>query len=603
MHRFNAALQELNGDVLRKLLRTLDMSVSGLTRKEQFVAAIERYVVAHLPEIVAKLSSVERLYLAEAVHQGRLLGNREFAARHNLAAPLWNRSYGYRDQTASLLLLFLHHPRRGAFEEPGVLDCWRGPLRGLLAEPQPARPCPTAALPPAYRFKHRYRDEEEEQPLRVYESERIAPRELPRVLRLIQSAKVKVTASGKRPTDAAVRLLGEVLLAPVLALDPPASRRKEGAEAAGAVRAHAWGVLVQQCGWAKTRGDALALTAAGQALAQRFDPGAFREGVQRFTSNDDFDELNRINHIRGQTGRGSRCVSEPGLRKEAITSAMAAFPVGEWLAFDEARRLVDASGESWDVLCTDRPGLYFGEFQYGFIAETAGLNRQYLRAFFMESLATLGIVDLGYVHPHHLWPEFGDWWGIDDLSFCGRYDGLLYVRLNALGAYGLELTDSYEVEIGPQPKLFQVLPNLEIVLAAPLADPADGLLLGALAAPQSDLVWRLDAERILTHVENGGNLEELKRFLLDHNAAEPLPETVAAFLADLERKLGACRAARPAFLLEWADPALSHLLATSPGTNKLCHHAGENRLVLAKDDLAAFRRAAKRLGYVVPLQS
>ena len=95
----------------------------------------------------------------------------------------------------------------------------------------------------------------------------------------------------------------------------------------------------------------------------------------------------------------------------------------------------------------------------------------------------------------------------------------------------------------------------------------------------------------------------MKRFLLDHNATEQLPETVTVFLADLEQKLGACRAARPGFLIEWADPALSHLLATSPGTNKLCHHAGDSRLVVAKDELAAFRRAAKKLGYVVPLQS
>ncbi len=242
MNSLNAALQELSGDVLRKLLRTLELPASGLTRKEQLVQAIERYSVAHLPEVVAKLSSAERLYMAEAVHQGRLLGNREFAAKHNMAAPSWNRDYGYREETASLLPLFLYHPPRGSFEEPGVLDCWRDPLRGLLAEPEPARPCPMAALPPTYRFKHRDCDEEEERPLRVYESERIAPLELPRVLRLVRSAKVKVTGSGKRPTDAAARLIGEALLAPDLDLEPPASRRKEGAEAAGAVRAHAWGV-------------------------------------------------------------------------------------------------------------------------------------------------------------------------------------------------------------------------------------------------------------------------------------------------------------------------------------------------------------------------
>ncbi|HOB99832.1 MAG TPA: hypothetical protein PKM43_13965 [Verrucomicrobiota bacterium] len=114
MESLNAALQELNGDILRKLLRTLELPASGLTRKEQFVQALEHHAVAHLPEIVARLSPAERLYLAEAVHQGRLLGSVEFAAKHNLAAPSWDLYCGYREETASLLRLFLYHPPRGA---------------------------------------------------------------------------------------------------------------------------------------------------------------------------------------------------------------------------------------------------------------------------------------------------------------------------------------------------------------------------------------------------------------------------------------------------------------------------------------------------------
>jgi hypothetical protein len=49
---------------------------------------------------------------------------------------------------------------------------------------------------------------------------------------------------------------------------------------------------------------------------------------------------------------------------------------------------------------------------------------------FLESLATLGLLDVAYVYPHHLWPEFSGHWGTDDLCFCGRYDGLLYARPN-----------------------------------------------------------------------------------------------------------------------------------------------------------------------------
>jgi hypothetical protein len=34
-------------------------------------------------------------------------------------------------------------------------------------------------------------------------------------------------------------------------------------------------------------------------------------------------------------------------------------------------------------------------------------------------------------------PDFYDAWGTDDLALLSRYDGLRYIRLNALGAYCL----------------------------------------------------------------------------------------------------------------------------------------------------------------------
>ena len=75
------------------------------------------------------------------------------------------------------------------------------------------------------------------------------------------------------------------------------------------------------------------------------------------------------------------------------------------------------------------------------------------------------------------------------------------------------------------------------------------------------------------------------------------------FLNELEGKLNGCRSAREAVLLEWADPALAHLMATSAGVSRLCYHAGENRIVVPADNLAAFRRAVKRLGCVLPLNA
>ena len=153
-----------------------------------------------------------------------------------------------------------------------------------------------------------------------------------------------------------------------------------------------------------------------------------------------------------------------------------------------------------------------------------------------------------------------------------------------------------------RPKLFQVLPNLDLVLHGGPLNPADRAGLELLAAPQSDAVWRLEPERILTHIETGGSLASLRTFL-DENAASGVPENVRIFLDGLEAKLGACQSRRKAVLLEWADPALAQLIATSSGLKRLCYYAGENRLVVPAENLTAFTRALKRLGYVLPGES
>jgi hypothetical protein len=333
-------------------------------------------------------------------------------------------------------------------------------------------------------------------------------------------------------------------------------------------------------------------------MLEQFTPEKLRAAVSRYFADGDFDELNRIHHIRGQSGKGRRCVSNPAARKLTIESALKTCPPNQWLRYNEALRLVDAFGENWDVLESEGPALYFFEPQYGWITDHGGLNSQFLRAVCMESLATLGLLDVAYIYPHRLWPDLKDSLG-GDLPFCGRYDGLLYVRLNLLGAYALGCAESYQINLEDKAKLFRVLPNMDLILSDAALNPADRASLELLASPTSDLVWRLDAGRMLTHVETGGTFKELRAFL-NNNAAESLPANVQVFLQELEHKISACRALREAVLLEWADEALARLIATSAGMSKLCYHAGGNRLVVPKESLAAFGRAVKELGYCLP---
>jgi hypothetical protein len=594
-------LMNLNGDVLKGWLRRMDAMEKGSTRKEQFVRAIEAQLTGNLPGVIARLSLEEKCWLAECAHQGRFVSAREFQAKYNSKCPVPQYYYSWREEV-SLLVPFISYPMSRYDSEACLLPALEEPLRALLPKPQGVKARVVESLPKAWPSEQQCLGGDPIRPIHVFESERIGPVELARVLRLVQSGKVRVTDASRRPTDATARLVAQTLVVPDFSLEVPEADRSEWEKRyyteAGMVRAHAWPVLVQQCGWARSKAGVLTLTAEGQDMLQQFTPDKLQSAVSHYFADTDFDELNRINHIRGQSGKGRRYVSDPGLRKLTIKLGLQTLPASQWLHYKECLRLVDALGENWDVLESQRPALYFFEPQYGFICDNGGLNSQFLRAVCMESLATLGLLDVAYIYPHRLWPDLKDSLG-GDLPFCGRYDGLLYVRLNPLGAYALGCAESYEYRPEAGAKLFRVLPNLEVVLANGPLNPADRANLELLAAPKGEMVWALDPERMLSHVQTGGNLKELRAYL-EQNAAESLPANVQVFLQELENKTGACHTLQEALLLEWTDEALARLIATSAGMSKLCFHAGENRLVVARKSLSAFGRALRKLGYALP---
>ena len=175
------------------------------------------------------------------------------------------------------------------------------------------------------------------------------------------------------------------------------------------------------------------------------------------------------------------------------------------------------------------------------------------------------------MYPHGLWPELQGRWGTDELGFCGRYDGLLYVRLMRLGAYCLGIVDTYEMPVEESAGLVKVLPNLELVLVSDAAcSPADAARLEMFASPKNERVWRIDRRRILAHIETGGSMDDIRREL-ESVADGDIPKTSSTLLDEIERKATAIKARQP------------------------CRHLA----VPAKNE-RAFRTAVKKLGYVLP---
>lgn len=97
-------------------------------------------------------------------------------------------------------------------------------------------------------------------------------------------------------------------------------------------------------------------------------------------------------------------------------------------------------------------------------------------------------------------------------------------------------------------------------------------------------------------------MDELLSFLATH-ATGAIPDNVGIWLDGLLQKSRSCQGAEKAVLFEWMDSAQATLLASRSETSRLCHHAGENRLVVPASKLSAFTRAVRRMGFILPVVS
>jgi len=576
-------LFSLNADPVKAIARQLDCLEKGKTSKGDVANAVERAVKLRPQEFLAALTDGERNYFAECVHT-EVPSDWMFSAKYGCSAPKTTGYWGHNKKPGPLLAVIQHERESPPTLVPGIREIYQK----FVAAPAP--PTASTVEAPAEAFG--------EQPVHVFSGEAEAPAQLARVLRLIQSGKIKVADSTGRPTDASVRALAEVLLQPDFDLEKPEeSGMPWESDVAGPVRAHAWGVLAQQCDWAKAKAGTLALTPAGKAILEKFTPELYSDGVSSFLENEKFDELNRVNHIRGQSGKAKRWMTSPADRKVAFSETVGNWPLGKWMTFQETVRIIAASGGEHEVLAS-RGSLYICDVQYGSIWDCRDLSIQFFRALTMESLATLGLVDIAYVYPHSLWPEFSDSYGRDAHSFLGRYDGLLYARLNPLGAWCFGLADSYSLPEIKKTAIFHILPNHELV-ATTAPDTSIIAFVDLFAVRKSDAVWGFDAEKTLGFIEGGGSMEELRDFLIARSSGG-IPDNVGVWLDGLLRKSSSCRRAEKAVLFEWSEPAQAALMASSSETSRLCHHVGENRIVVPAAKLAAFTRAARKMGFILP---
>ncbi len=546
-------------------------------RKADFVAVIENHLKGErLKTLWDRLDDLQQKAVSEAIHTSDGVFDRaQFQAKYGDLPNFGTRGKSWSSRVKpSLLRLFLYSEAR--YQDTGSVVPRELRQRLVAFVPEPAAPALDTLdeLPETHALEEtRYSLADDDDGIlvvrgkRLYQMprkppkkevsvhhipiirrdmERTASQDLQTVLRLVDQGKVTVSDKTSQPSAATVKAIADVLR------DGDFYDHSD----VGPIRAFAWPLLLQAGKLAELQGKKLALTRAGRKALSTPPAETLRIVWQRWLKGTVLDEFNRVDVVKGQRGKGKRAMTALAGRRAVIAEALAECPVGSWAPFESYSRYMQAGNFNFEVT-RDPWQLYIGEANYGNLGNQGAhdwpiLQERYLLCLLFEYAATLGLIDVAYIDPHGARRNYQYLWGVDDLDFLSRYDGLIYFRLNPLGAFCLGLASSYAPSELEARGSLTVLPNLQIQSTGDALSPDEKLLLETYAEPESDDLWRLSRDKALSAVENGNQISELQAFLVSRDE-QPLPETVESFITTTQRQAKALTHKGVALLIECVD--------------------------------------------------
>lgn len=633
-----AALHSRTVDQLKQLAVLLPIG-SVPTRKAELVASILKYLQGNsLRDLWQQLERLQQAAVAEVVHSSEDYYQQDrFIAKYGEETNWGTGSIYSFNFKPSLLFLF--------FYDGWMPQDLKAQLKQFVPEPEPVTLHSSKATPESLiRTWRKYNPKRndfdsvtDEIGVTVCETERAAQHDLQAVLRLIDLGKVAVSDKTFYPTAATLNALAPLLAGGdyydnFLRTQPKKNYNEEDynqrassvhfftladierdpndVPEIGAIKPFAWVMLVQAGKLAELTNKRLSLTSAGQKALS--DPAAktIRTLWQRWLKTTLLDELRRIDSIKGQTGKGKRGLTAVAGRRKVIADALKDCPTGQWVATEAFLRYMIAAGYDFEV--SRQPwNLNLSNSFYGDLDHDGNwmiLEARYILCLLFEYVATLGIIDVAYIHPADSIIGSTDL-SANTFTFLSRYDGLAYFRLTNLGAFCLGLTERYTPTPLETKSVLRVLPNLEIVALATIS-PADELLLSTYAQKISDNVWKLNQAQLLTAIEEGQQLSTLQE-LLEARSEHTLPETVIQFLTDIQERTSSLQDLGAARLIRCANPALAALIANDSRTKPYCFLADKDfakatagnasYLIVPAESETRFRNALRKLGYSIAL--
>ncbi|MDY6993271.1 MAG: hypothetical protein SVR94_11815 [Pseudomonadota bacterium] len=601
-----SALRYYTVEQLKKLVALLKPATTP-QRKEELVQLIKTTLFSDAVETLwEQLDELQKAAVAEAVHGADAYFYAErFKAKYG-QLPSWgqtNKVVVNYIETPSLLQLF--------FCDGVIPTDFKQRLKRFVAQPKPTLlksqqdiPAVHTVVEPQYSWQRDQKPTRHELALFCRHTEHSARCELLAVLRFIEAGKLMVSDKTRHPTSATLKAMNALLLEGDF-YNPEHPRKHEQGyelEDIGPIKTFAWSLLVQAGGLAELGGKRLQLTKNGQKALTSPPEKTLATLWKRWLKTKLLDELRRIHHIKGQHKR-KNTLTDVTKRRSLINQALALCPPHQWVNIDDFFRYMlatdmtfEVTHNAWDLYLLDA---HYGSLGHEGFGDWSILQGRYILCLLFEYAAPLGLIDVAYTDPYRARWDFQELWGADELDFLSRYDGFIYFRVNALGAYCLGLSAHYQpLEVKPQ-SVLKVLPNLDIVAPDTHLTPADTFVLDSYTVKVSDRVWKLDQDLLLKAAESGYKIVELQKFL-EARTTHPLPETVHQFLNDMSQRSNSLQNQGSALLIECGDAALATLIAHHQKTKTYCLLAGERHLAVPSLLETKFRNALRKLGYTLP---
>jgi len=611
MDNFFTTLNQLTVSELKNCLPLLENGKKP-TKKIDIIEYIHDDILKNHKIYWSKLSSLEKKAVAEAMHRTpdengrRMFDAYGFKAKYNEIPQHFIHRYGFtsikareKEKTSYLTLFFYQH---------SLPNSLYSLMNHYVEKPEKTGIATITEDKLPKTFHHDLGDHYKKHTQAISEpkvkiccTEEKVAHEIEALLRFVETGKCTVSDKTYRATTATLRNIDELLLEGDYYLpEDDWQLSKYAGSSIRPIRAFAWPLLLQASGLAKRAGKKLQLTAKGKKALN----APLNETVlllyQRWRNKKLIDEFSRIEIIKGQASKGRVMTAVPE-RKKAIESLLQQCPVDEWIPIDNLFRYIKIKGSELEV-CHQEWKLYIGDRDYGNIGNNGNFEMvegRYIMVYLFEYLATMGLIDIAYTVPYLVRDDCDDLWGTEDLAHLSRYDGLLFFRINPLGAYCLGLAEQYQPRIIEKSALLTVDSELNITLLRD-ATATEIMLLERYAEPLKSNKWQLTEDKILQAVGNNFSADDFQHFLQENNSNPEFPEQVKLFFNLVHQREHALVDLGNARLLRCYNEAFAKMLATHAATKKYCRHTDGVMLIVPDKTQKQFTKGLHKLGYIFP---